>query len=49
MAAVVSIVFFLGLGVLWVFGPQFPLHELFVGIAALLIGLAQLIALLTKK
>ena len=48
METIVSIVFFLGLGWLWVFGPAFQYHELFVGIAALLIGVVQLVGLLRK-
>lgn len=48
METIVSIVFFLGFGVLLVFGSQFQYHELFVGLAAILIGLVQLIALLRR-
>ena len=45
---ILSIIFWLGFGVLLVFGPMFQYHEILVGLCAIIIGAVQLIGLFRK-
>lgn len=45
---ILSIIFWIGFGVLLVFGSMFQYHEILVGLCALVIGVAQLIGLFRK-
>jgi hypothetical protein len=40
---IITIIFWIGLGILYTFGALFSVHELLVGLCALVIGIAQLI------
>jgi len=46
---IVSIIFWIGFGLLLVFGALFPYHEVIVGLCALIIGIVQLVGLLRKS
>lgn len=49
METIVSIIFWFGFGVLLLFDSQFQYHEQLVGLAALLIGIVQIVTLWRKQ
>ena len=45
---ILDIIFWLGFGVLLVFGALFQYHEILVGLSAIIIGVVKLIGLFRK-